>query len=71
MSTSFNLKSFIQERIRDLEKYAQRPGAKDVYLAKQNEQIKQLTAIFNSIPNSNSYGIGILIEKEFELIQQF
>ena len=70
MNASFNLKSFIQERIKDLEKYAQRPDAKDVYLAKQNEQIRQLTAIYNSIPNSDSYGIGVLIEKEFELMQQ-
>lgn len=70
MNASLNLKSFIQERIRELEKYAQRPDAKDVYLAKQNEQIRQLTAIYNSIPNSGSYGFGILIEKQFELMQQ-
>jgi hypothetical protein len=70
MNASLSLKSFIQERIRELEKYAQKPDAKDIYIAKQNEQIKQLTAIYNSIPNSDSYGIGLLIEKKFELMQQ-
>lgn len=70
MNASLSLKSFIQERIRDLEKYAQRPDAKDGYLAKQNEQIRQLTAIYNSILNSDRYGFGILIEKQFELMQQ-
>jgi predicted transcriptional regulator YheO len=71
MNTSTALFSFIEDRKKDLFKYAQRSDAKDGYINNQNEQIRQLTCIYNNIPTdtNQSIGLGSKIVQEYNRLK--
>ena len=52
MKATLQLQQIIFERTSKLEKYAQKPNAKDFYINEENDLLEQLSQIYDSLGNS-------------------
>ena len=64
------LESIIQGLIKDLEKYAQRENANQLYIDKQNSLIKNLVGILNTINSIRFLEAWQNIDKEMQRLEK-
>ena len=65
-----SLESIIQGLIKDLEKYAQRENANQIYIDKQNVLIKNLVGIHNTINSIRFLEAWQNIDKEMQRLEK-
>lgn len=65
-----SLESIIQGLIKDLEKYAQRENANQLYIDKQNSLIKNLVEIHNTINSIRFLKAWQNIDKEMQRLEK-
>lgn len=65
-----SLEGIIQGLIRDLEKYAQRENANQLYIDKQNNLIKNLVGIHNTINSIRFLEVWQNIEAEMQRLEK-
>jgi hypothetical protein len=65
-----SLESIIQGLIKDLEKYAQRENANQLYIDKQNSLIKNLVGIHNTINSIKFLEAWQNIDKEMQRLEK-
>ena len=67
---SSSLESIIEGLVKDLERYALRENANQLYINKQNQLIKKLVAIYNSINSIKNLDAWEKIEAEMQRLEQ-
>lgn len=65
-----SLEGIIQGLIKDLEKYAQRENANQLYIDKQNSLIKNLVGIHNTINSIRFLEVWQNIDKEMQRLEK-